>query len=153
MLEMKNVITYFSMNFLCCSPSAQLKKSSTSRAVGTSVADEFCSCILSSVVLDAFVEELGVRMLSGFLIKLQGVDSLLLPRKTNTRKNWILNKNYRPIHICSISTHSIHQMGTRKRAGWTDSSSFELNNEQSNVDVKIFRGIFTWFNRGPGWIG
>lgn len=73
------------MNFLCCSPSAQLKKSSTSRVVGTSVAEEICSCILSTVVLEAFVEEPGVRMVSGFLIKLQGVDSLLLHSKTNTR--------------------------------------------------------------------
>lgn len=85
-----NCIAYFSMNFLCCSTSAQLKKSSTSRAVGTSVAEEFCSCILSSVVLDAFVEELGVRMLSGFLIKLQGVDSLLLPSKIEVKQTLIL---------------------------------------------------------------
>lgn len=136
MPNIKNCITYFSMNFLCCSPSAQLKKSSTSRAVGTSVAEEFCSCILSSVVLDAFVEELGVRMLSGFLIKLQGVDSLLLPGKIKGKTKTLLelgskqslqnNSHVLTSHWMdaslrnksqySKSTHSIHQKGTKRRA-------------------------------------
>lgn len=71
-------LTYLSMNCFCCSTSAPAKNSSISCAVGMCLWDEFCILRLVSAELVALVVEPGVLMVSGSLIRLQGVDSLVL---------------------------------------------------------------------------
>lgn len=67
-----------SMNCFCCSSSAPAKNSSMSCAVGMCLCDEFCILRLASAELVGLVVEPGVLIVSGSLIKLQGVDSLVV---------------------------------------------------------------------------
>ena len=69
---------YFSVNLLSCSSSAGPKNSSISWVVGMHLRIEFCNLWLLSAGLEGFVEEPGVLASSVPLVKLQGVDSLVL---------------------------------------------------------------------------
>lgn len=81
------------MNCFCCSSSAPAKNSSISRAVGTCLCDEFCILRLVSAELVGLVVEPGVRMASGSLIRLQGVDSLVLLSQSGINDYEIKYKN------------------------------------------------------------
>jgi len=69
---------YFSVNCLSCSSSAGPKNSSISWAVGMCLRVELCNLLLLSVGFAGLVVEPGVLASSVPLVKLQGVDSLVL---------------------------------------------------------------------------
>lgn len=71
------------MNCLCCSSSAMEKNSSISCAVGICPRIELCTLWLVSSELVGLVAEPGVLILSGSLIKLPGVDSLVPLHRNN----------------------------------------------------------------------